>query len=55
LSDKDIGSLPLTWNTLVGYNNFKSPKALHFTDGAPHLENYKNVQYSKLWNKIKNV
>ena len=34
LDDKDIGSLPLEWNTLVGYYNFKNPKALHYTDGT---------------------
>ena len=38
LTDEDIGSLPLEWNTLVGYYNFKNPKALHYTDGTENMK-----------------
>lgn len=34
LTDDEIGSLPLEWNSLVGYHDFKNPKALHYTDGT---------------------
>ena len=52
LADRDIGSLPLEWNWLVGYYKSESgfnPKALHFTDGGPWLKDYKNCEYNKLW------
>lgn len=37
LDDKEIGSVPLEWNTLVGYYHFTAPKALHYTDGTPDI------------------
>jgi len=37
LSDNLIGSIPLEWNTLVGYYHFENPKALHYTDGTPDI------------------
>lgn len=50
--DEHIGSLPTEYNWLVGYyketDSFK-PKALHYTDGGPWLENYKDCEYSDLW------
>lgn len=49
--DNEIGSLPLEWNTLDGYYNFKNPKAIHYTDGGPWFKNYTNTQYSSVWNK----
>lgn len=52
LEDEEIGNIPIEWNWLVGYykenNNFK-PKALHFTDGGPWLEEYKDCEYNKMW------
>ena len=57
LADRDIGSLPLEWNWLVGYyeelKEFK-PKALHFTEGGPWLEEYKNCPYNKIWRSVQN-
>ena len=37
LSNDLIGSIPLEWNTLVGYYHFENPKALHYTDGTPDI------------------
>ena len=56
LEDEDIGSLPLQWNWLVGW--YKEPidgipKALHFTEGGPWFEQYKNCEYSDVYNKYK--
>lgn len=49
-----IGDLPRTYNYLVGYyNDNKDPKAIHFTTGGPWHENYKDVQFSKLWEYYK--
>jgi hypothetical protein len=54
LSDDQIGSLPTQWNWLVGYYQEPHdgvPKALHYTDGGPWFENYKNCEYAAEWNK----
>ena len=50
----DIGSIPIEWNWLVGIYNERDdfkPKALHFTNGGPWLEDYKNCEYSDVWNE----
>jgi lipopolysaccharide biosynthesis glycosyltransferase len=57
LDDVEIGSLPLQWNWLVDYYSEPkdgTPKALHFTDGGPWLEQYKKCEYSNLWFDFKN-
>lgn len=43
LSDNLIGEIPLEWNTLVGYYDFVSPKALHYTDGTENMILSKNA------------
>jgi lipopolysaccharide biosynthesis glycosyltransferase len=57
LEDNEIGALPVEWNWLVDYytetKDFKH-KALHYTDGGPWLEEYKNCSYSNIWKKIYN-
>ena len=53
LMDYEIGSLPLEWNYLVNWYKHGKPKALHFTEGGPWHENYKNCEYSDFWNRIK--
>lgn len=52
LEDEEIGSLPLQWNWLVGW--YKEPEdgrpyALHYTEGGPWLDNYRDCEYSDLW------
>lgn len=52
LEDSEIGDIPIEWNWLVGYYKEKGsfiPKALHFTDGGPWLEEYKDCEFSKVW------
>ena len=45
-----IGSLPSSWNVLVGEQIIKKNfKALHFTKGGPYFKNYQNCQGSKYW------
>ena len=54
LSDDQIGSLPIQWNWLVGYYQEPhdgEPRALHYTDGGPWFETYKNCEYAEQWNK----
>jgi lipopolysaccharide biosynthesis glycosyltransferase len=50
LKDEEIGSIPVEWNWLVGwYKEPKDgkPKALHFTEGGPWFDNYKNCEYAE--------
>ncbi len=57
LKDEEIGNINIEWNWLVNWYkepNHGSPKALHFTEGGPWFENYKNCEYSDLWFKEKN-
>ena len=51
LEDNQIGDIPYQWNWLVGYYKQGQPKALHYTDGGPWLDDYKDVEYSDLWIK----
>ena len=51
LNDDEIGSIPLEWNTLVGYYHFEDPKALHYTEGLPLFDNYRDTRYADLWLK----
>lgn len=58
LHDNQIGNIDKAWNWLVGYykkNKESSPKALHFTDGGPWLEEYKNSEYSSKWYECINI
>lgn len=54
LEDADIGEISIEWNWLVDVykvNNYtKELKALHYTEGGPWFENYKNCSFSDLWN-----
>ena len=51
LTDNQIGELPAEWNTLVGYQNYDNPKGIHYTDGVPTIDKYKQCDYSELWLK----
>ena len=56
LKDQEISNIR-EWNWLVNwYKEPKdgTPKAIHFTEGGPWFENYKNCEYSDLWFKEKN-
>jgi lipopolysaccharide biosynthesis glycosyltransferase len=57
LDDADIGEISYEWNWLVGWytaTNAILPKALHFTEGGPWLDGYKNCEYSDIWFDYKN-
>lgn len=51
LKDDEIGELPLEWNWLVGWYKEGNPKALHYTEGGPWFENYRDCEYSEIWKK----
>ena len=48
--DHLIGDLPLEWNWLVGeYDHKEDVNNVHYTDGGPLFEEYKDVDYSQDW------
>jgi lipopolysaccharide biosynthesis glycosyltransferase len=50
LADDEIGALPPEWNHLVGHSDDgRDPKLVHFTDGGPWFEAFRNVPYSDEW------
>ena len=54
LDDSEIGSLPHEYNWLVGwYKEPKdgSPKILHYTEGGPWFEIYRDCEYADVWKK----
>jgi len=54
LDDSDIGNLPPIYNWLVNwYKEPKDgiPKILHYTEGGPWFENYRNCEYADVWKK----
>jgi lipopolysaccharide biosynthesis glycosyltransferase len=52
LKDEEIGELDHTWNYLVGvYDDIETPKLIHYTEGGPWFENYRNCEFHELWKK----
>ena len=52
LKDDEIGSIPHTWNWLVGWYNEPddgTPDGIHYTEGGPWFENYRFCDYHQLW------
>jgi len=51
--DALIGNIDYTWNFLVGWYNKPEdgtiPAALHYTLGGPWFDEYKNCEFSDLW------
>ena len=50
LKDKEIGELDHTWNYLVGvYDDIETPNLIHYTEGGPWFENYRDCEFHQLW------
>ena len=50
LKDEEIGELDHTWNYLVGvYNDYEKPNLIHYTEGGPWFENYRDCEFHQLW------
>ena len=50
LKDEEIGELDHTWNYLVGvYNDIEKPKLIHYTEGGPWFENYRDCEFHAEW------
>jgi lipopolysaccharide biosynthesis glycosyltransferase len=55
--DEDIGAVDLTWNYLEGEYPVPEvpPKAIHYTNGGPWFENWKDVAFGDLWMREKEM
>ena len=52
LKDEEVGELDHTWNYLVGvYNDYEKPNLIHYTEGGPWFENYRECEFADLWKK----
>lgn len=52
LQDAEIGSIPTEWNWLTDWYSEPEdgkPKLLHYTEGGPWFEEYKNCNYADVW------
>lgn len=50
LEDGQIGTLPPEWNHLVGYYPWRpDAKLVHFTEGGPYFERYRQTDYAAEW------
>ena len=47
-----IGNIPVEYNCLVGHYNCDKAKALHYTNGGPWFDKYKNSEKSLEWWKV---
>ena len=52
--EEEIGEIDKKYNYLVGYYNDNNYKALHYTDGGPWYENFKNCEFNQEWLKYLN-
>ena len=51
-SEELIGEIPSEWNWLVGEYDYKEDvKNVHYTEGGPWFEDYRECDYSKDWFK----
>ena len=51
--DSLIGAIPPKWNHLVGYSEggFDEQALLHFTEGAPYFEAYRDTKWADIWRR----
>ena len=49
LNDSLVGKIPKEYNWLVGYYKDGTPSAIHYTDGGPWLDQYKNCDFAEQW------
>jgi hypothetical protein len=58
LDDSEIGTLSHEWNWLVGWYKEPedgSPKLLHYTEGGPWFERYKDCEFADKWISVANT
>ena len=55
LEDEEIGAIPHHWNWLAGWYKEPddgNPKAIHYTEGGPWFENYRDCEYHQKWKDL---
>ena len=52
LNENNIADIPKKFNCLVGYDNLKGAHALHYTNGGPWFDEYKNAEASEEWWRV---
>ena len=55
LEDHEIGAIPHHWNWLAGWYKEPddgNPKAIHYTEGGPWFENYRDCEYHQKWKDL---
>ncbi len=53
LKDEEIGNVPKGWNHLVGNcPNTGRLHQIHYTDGGPWFEEYRNCDYANEWRQV---
>ena len=52
IHENNIGSIPKDFNCLVGHYDLKNAKALHYTNGGPWFDDYKDSEASEEWWKV---
>lgn len=56
LDDAEIGELGPEWNYLVGHTRANvDPIVVHFTDGIPTMEGFRDVSYADEWHAVLRV
>jgi lipopolysaccharide biosynthesis glycosyltransferase len=53
IRDHYIGEVGKEWNWLVNWYKEGFPTAIHYTEGGPWFENYKDCEYADVWNMYK--
>jgi hypothetical protein len=53
IRDHYIGEVDKEWNWLVNWYKDGTPKAIHYTEGGPWFDNYKDWDYADIWNNYK--
>jgi|TARA_Y100000389_G_C17393764_1_gene481391 lipopolysaccharide biosynthesis glycosyltransferase len=51
LNDDEIGEFSYEWNYLTDWYIEGTPKALHYTEGGPWFENYRDCPFNRVWKK----
>jgi lipopolysaccharide biosynthesis glycosyltransferase len=54
LKDEEVGQISHEWNWLVDWYQEPedgTPRALHYTEGGPWIENYRHCDYGDVWKK----
>lgn len=55
LQDHEIGSLPAEYNWIAGCSKSNiNPAVVHYTDGGPWMNGYKDASHANIWWKYRN-